>query len=103
MREWPGGRARAPLTTTLLRRRASHVLLCRVQPLVTPYYCPMCGLYATSEEQLRMHMLGEWCGLAAAVAQRCCGTCAGASWAQCHKASCCQAVAPLPLPTAALR
>lgn len=26
---------------------------------MTPYYCPMCGLYATSEEQLRMHMLGE--------------------------------------------
>lgn len=31
----------------------------RAQPLVTPYYCAMCGLYATSEEQLRMHMLGK--------------------------------------------
>jgi hypothetical protein len=33
--------------------------LCRAQPLVTPYFCALCGLYATSEEQLRMHMLGK--------------------------------------------
>ena len=46
-----------PLAITSLAR--CSLPLCRVQPLVTPYYCPMCGLYATSEEQLRMHMLGE--------------------------------------------
>ena len=30
-----------------------------MQALVTPFYCPPCGLYATSKEQLAVHQLGK--------------------------------------------
>ncbi len=49
---------------------ASHTLVCDAdqtlflllrspQPLVTPFYCEVCNLYSTSEEQLATHRLGK--------------------------------------------
>ncbi|GAB4815349.1 hypothetical protein N2152v2_002395 [Parachlorella kessleri] len=47
----PGGAYRAPLPGPGRTQPPA--------PLVTPYFCALCSMYATSEDQLRMHCLGK--------------------------------------------